>query len=184
MFNLFKKNEFEIISQIIKIKNHKIIEALNKNEFKNFFKLKEKEQKEKLRKIIEELSGLDFSLVLFAYSFHFKDLPMFTYNLHIKKNDYLLVVSGEDDFLGFKCDYFLSENVFRLTLKNSEEVREDEEDFKNLIGKETFNITRKITKTSFEVTKKAKELHNEMIGTMYLNEFSYNERKKNPIRVE
>ena len=183
MFNLFKKNELEIISQKIKIKNHKIIEALNKNEFKNFFKLKEKEQKEKLRKIIEELSGLDFALV-FAYSFHFKDLPMFNYNLHIKKNDYLLVVLGEDDFFGFKCDYFLSENVFRLTLKNSEEIKEDEEDFKNLIGKETLNLTRKIAQTSFEVTKKAKELHNEMIGTMYLNEFSYNERKNNPIRVE
>jgi hypothetical protein len=182
MFNLFKKSEFEIISQKIKNKNHKIIEALNKNEVEKSFKLNEKEQKEKLRKIIEELSGLDFSL-FFAYSFHFKDLPMFTYNLHIKKNDYLLVVSGEDAFFGFKCDYFLSENVFRLTLKNSEEIKEDEEDFKNLIGKQTFNITRKITKTSFEVTKKAKKLHNEMIGTMYLNEFSYNERKKNPIKV-
>ena len=122
MFNLFKKNEFEIISQKIKIKNHKIIEVLNKTEFKEFLKLSEKEQKEKLRKIIEELSGLDFALV-FAYSFHFKDLPMFTYNLHIKKNDYLLAVSGEDDFFGFKCDYFLSENVFRLTLKNSEEIK-------------------------------------------------------------
>ena len=182
MSNLFKKSELEIISQKIKIKNRKIIETINKNEFRNFFKLKEKEQKEKLRKIIEELSGLDFSLV-FAYSFHFKDLPMFTYNLHIKKNDYLLVVSGEDDFFGFKCDYFLSENVFRLTLKNSEEIKEDEEDFKNLIGKETFNITRKITKTSFEVTKKAKELHKEMISSSYLNEFSYDERKKNPIKV-
>ena len=182
MFNLFKKSEFEILSQKIKNKNHKIIEALNNNEFKKFFKLNEKEQKEKLRKIIEELSGLDFSKV-FAYNFHFEDLPMFTYNLHIKKNDYLLVVSGEDVFFGFKCDYFLSENVFRLTLKNSEEIKEDEEDFKNLIGKETFNITRKITKTSFEVTKKAKKLHNEMIGTMYLNEFSYNERKKNPTKV-
>jgi len=51
MFNLFKKNEFEILSQKIKIKNHKIIEILNKNEFKKFFKLNEKEQKEKLRKI-------------------------------------------------------------------------------------------------------------------------------------
>ena len=182
MFNLFKKNELEIISQKIKNKNHNIIEILNKNEVKKFFKLNEKEQKEKLRKIIEELSGLDFTLV-FAYSFHFKDLPMFNYNLHIKKNDYLLVVSGEDDFFGFKCDYFLSENVFRLTLKNSEEIKEDEEDFKNLIGKETLNLTRKIAQTSFEVTKKAKELHNEMIGTMYLNEFSYNERKKNPLRV-
>jgi alanine-alpha-ketoisovalerate/valine-pyruvate aminotransferase len=182
MFNLFKKNEFESLSQKIKNKNHKIIDTLNKNEVKNFFKLSEKEQKERLRKIIEELSGLDFSLV-FAYSFHFKDLPMFTYNLHIKKNDYLLVVSGEDDFFGFKCDYFLSENVFRLTLKNSEEIKEDEEDFKNLIGKETFNIKRKITKTLFEVTKKAKELHKEMISSSYLNEFSYDERKKNPIKV-
>jgi len=182
MFNLFKKSEFEIISQKIKNKNHKIIETLNKNEVKKFFKLSEKEQKEKLRKIIEELSGLDFSLI-FAYSFHFKDLPMFTYNLHIKENDYLLVVFGKDDFFGFKCDYFLSENVFRLTLKSNDEIKEDEEDFKNLIGEETYNITRKITKTSFEVTKKAKKLHQEMISTMYLNEFSYNERKKNPIKV-
>lgn len=153
MFNLFKKNEFEALCQKIKNKNHKIIETLNKNEVKNFFKLSEKEQKERLRKIIEELSGLDFSLV-FAYSFHFKDLPMFTFNLHIKKNDYLLVVLGNDDFYGFQCDYFLSENVFRLTLESNDEV-----------------------------TKKAKELHNEMIGTMYLNEFSYNERKKNPLKV-
>ena len=183
MFNLFKKSEFEIISQKIKNKNHKIIETLNKNEVGKSFKLSEKEQKEKLRKIIEELSGLDFSLV-FAYSFHFKDLPMFTYNLHIKKNDYLLVVSGEDDFFGFKCDYFLSENVFRLTLKNSEEIKNKVEPSKVVGGKDTFNITRKIKKTSFEVTKKAKKLHNEMISTMYLNEFSYNERMKNPIKVK
>jgi hypothetical protein len=182
MFNLFKKNEFEILSQKIKNKNHNIIETLNKNEFKKFFKLNEKEQKEKLRKIIEELSGLDFSLV-FAYSFHFEDLPMFTYNLHIKENDYLLVVYGRNDFFGFQCDYFLSENVFRLTLKSNEEIQESEDVFKNLIGKETFNVVNKITKTSFEVTKKAKKLHQEMISTMYLNEFSYNERMKNPIKV-
>jgi hypothetical protein len=183
MFNLFKKNEFEILSQKIKNKNHNIIETLNKNEFKKFFKLNEKEQKEKLRKIIEELSGLDFVQV-FAYSFHFKDIPMFTYNLHIKENDYLLVVYGRNDFFGFQCDYFLSENVFRLTLKSNEEIQENEDVFKNLIGKETFNIVNKITKTSFEVTKKAKKLHNEMISTMYLNEFSYNERMKNPIKVK
>ena len=182
MINLFKKSEFEIISQKIKNKNHKIIETLNKNEVEKSFKLSEKEQKEKLRKIIEELSGLDFTLV-FAYSFHFKDLPMFNYNLHIKKNDYLLVVSGEDDFFGFQCDYFLSENVFRLTLKSNEEIRENKDDFKNLIGKETFNIVNKVSKTSFEVTKKAKKLHQEMISTMYLNEFSYNERWKNPTVV-
>jgi alanine-alpha-ketoisovalerate/valine-pyruvate aminotransferase len=183
MFNLFKKNEFEILSQKIKNKNHNIIETLNKNEFKKFFKLNEKEQKEKLRKIIEELSGLDFSLV-FAYSFHFEDLPMFTYNLHIKENDYLLVVYGRNDFFGFQCDYFLSENVFKLNLVSNEEIQENEDVFKNLIGKETFDVVNKITKTSFEVTKKAKKLHNEMIGTMYLNEFSYNERMKNPIKVK
>jgi alanine-alpha-ketoisovalerate/valine-pyruvate aminotransferase len=182
MFNLFKKSEFEIISQKIKNKNHKIIETLNKNEVGKSFKLSEKEQKEKLRKIIEELSGLEFSL-FFAYSFHFKDLPMFTYNLHIKENDYLLVVNGKDDFFGFKCDYFLSENVFRLTLISDEEIQENEDVFKNLIGKETFNIYNKITKTSFEVTKKAKKLHQEMISTDYENEFTYNQRKRNPIKV-
>ena len=179
MFNLFKKSEFEILSQKIKIKNHKIIETLNKNEFKKFFKLNEKEQKEKLRKIIEELSGLDFSLV-FGYSFRFEDLPMFTYGLHIKENDYLLVVYGRNDFFGFQCDYFLSENVFRLTLKSNEEIQENEDVFKNLIGKETFDVVNKITKTSFEVTKKAKKLHQEMISTDYENEFTYNQRKKNP----
>ena len=121
---------------------------LNKNEVKKFFKLNEKEQKEKLRKIIEELSGLDFALV-FAYSFHFKDLPMFNYNLHIKKNDYLLVVSGEDVFFGFKCDYFLSENVFRLTLKSKEEVNEDEEAFKKLIEK-TPQVVLKIIEETVE----------------------------------
>ena len=86
-------------------------------------------------------------------------------------------------FFGFQCDYFLSENVFRLNLKSNEETQENEDVFKNLIGKETFNIVNKITKTSFEVTKKAKELHKEMISSSYLNEFSYDERKKNPIKV-
>jgi hypothetical protein len=176
MLNLFKKSEFEIISQKIKYKNNKIIETLNKNEFKNFFKLNEKEQKERLRKIIEELSGLDFSLV-YAYSFHFEDLPMFTYNLHTKENDYQLVVYGRNDFFGFQCDYFLSENVFRLTLKSNEEIQENEDVIKNLMGKETFNVVNKITKTSFEVTKKAKKLHQEMISTDYENEFTYNQKK-------
>ena len=69
------------------------------------------------------------------------------------------------------------------SLKINEEIQENEDDFKNLIGKETFNVVNKITKTSFEVTKKAKKLHQEMISTMYLNEFSYNERMKNPIKV-
>ena len=183
LFGFFKKNKFETISQKIKYKNHKIIEALNKSEFKNFSKLNEKEQKEKLRKIIEKLSGLVTQVFGYSFSFYFEDLPMFSFQLHIKKNDYLLLVYGNKEFYGFHCDYFLSENVFRLTLKSNDEIKEDEEDFKNLIGNEIFNITNKISKTSFEVTKKAKKLHDEMVGTMYLNEFSYNERKKNPIRV-
>jgi hypothetical protein len=181
IFNLFKKNEFVIISQKIKYKNYKIIETLNKNEFKKFFKLNKKEQKEKLRKIIEELSGLDFAHV-FAYSFHFKDIPMFTYNLHVKENDYLLVVCGTDDFFGFQCDYFFSENVFRLTLPSNVEIQENEDVFKRLIGEETFNTYEEIAKINkkppFEVTKKAKKLHQEMISDNYLNEFSYNKIRK------
>lgn len=182
MFNLFKKSEYETISQNIKYKNHKIIERLNKSEFKKFSKLSEKKQKDFLRDLVESLSGLDFARVI-GYSFHFKDLPMFSYQLHISENDYQLVIYGKDEFSGFECDYLLSENVFRLTLKNSDEVKEDEDDFKRLVGNDTFDIVNKISKTSFEVTKKAKKLHKEMISTTYLNEFSYNERKKNPIRV-
>jgi hypothetical protein len=73
--------------------------------------------------------------------------------------------------------------VFRLILISNEEIQENEDVFKNLIGKETFNIVNKITKTSFEVTKKAKKLHQEMISTDYENEFTYNQRKKNPTVV-
>ena len=178
MFNLFKKSEFETISQNIKNKNYNITETLNKTEFKKFSKLSKKKQKHFLREMIDDLSGSNFAEV-FAYSFDFKEIPMFSYNLHIDENDYLLVIYGKDDFNGFKCDYLLSENVFRLTLKNSDEIKEDEDDFKRLIGNDTFDIVDKITKTSFEVTKKAKKLHKEMISTTYLNEFSYNERKKN-----
>ena len=182
MFNLFKKNEFEIISQKIKYKNHKIIETLNKSEFKKFSKLSKKKQKDYLRKMIDNLSGSNFAEV-FAYSFDFKEIPMFSYNLHISENNYQLVIFGKDEFNGFQCDYLLNENVFRLTLKSSDEVKEDEGDLKRLVGNDTFDIVNKISKTSFEVTKKAKKLHKEMISTTYLNEFSYNERKKNPIRV-
>jgi len=182
MFNLFKKSEFEIISQKIKYKNYKITETLNKTEFKKFSKLSKKKQKDYLRKMIDNLSGSNFAEV-FAYSFDFKEIPMFSYNLHISENNYQLVIHGKDEFNGFQCDYLLNENVFRLTLKNNDEVKEDEEDFKRLIGNDAFDIVNKISKTSFEVTKKAKKLHDRMIGTEYLNEFSYNERKKNPIRV-
>ena len=182
MFNLFKKNEFEIISQKIKYKNHKIIETLNKSEFIKFSKLSKKKQKDYLRKMIDNLSGSNFAKV-FAYSFDFKEIPMFSYNLHISENNYQLVIYGKEEFNGFKCDYLSNENVFRLTLKNNDEVKEDEDDLKRLVGNDTFDIVNKISKTSFEVTKKAKKLHKEMISTTYLNEFSYNERKKNPIRV-
>ena len=39
MFNLFKKSEYEEISQKIKNKNYKITDKLNKKEFKKFSKL-------------------------------------------------------------------------------------------------------------------------------------------------
>ena len=36
----------------------------------------------------------------------------------------------------------------------------------------------------YETTKKAKKLHDEMISTTYLNEFSYNKRQINiPIKI-
>jgi len=182
MFNLFKKSEYETISQKIKYKNHKITEALNKTEFQKLSKLSQTSQKKKIRELVESMSGLDLSYV-FSYQFHFEDLPMFSYQLHIKDNNYQLMIYGRDEYFGFQCDYLLNENVFRLTLKKQEEIEEDEDDFKRLVGNKTFDITNKITKNSFEVTKKAKKLHKEMISTMYLNEFSYNESKKNPIRV-
>jgi hypothetical protein len=183
IFNFFKNSELEDISKKIKSINHKIIEKLNINETTKLSKLNQKDKDKKIEEIIESLSGQNFSKVI-AYSFTFDELPMFKYLISFYENNYELCVLGTKDFNGFRCDYLLNENVFRLTLKSSEEIKEDEEDFKNLIGKETFNIVNKITKTSFEVTKKAKKLHNEMISTMYLNEFSYNERKKNPIRVK
>jgi len=182
IFDIFKKSEFETLSVKIKQKNYKIVDKLNKEEIKRLSKLDEKNKKKRVREIIEDLSGLDFSYV-FSYQFHFEDLPMFSYQLHIKDNNYQLMIYGRDEYFGFQCDYLLNENVFRLTLKKQEEIEEDEDDFKRLVGNKTFDITNKITKNSFEVTKKAKKLHKEMISTMYLNEFGYNESKKNPIRV-
>ena len=182
MFNLFKKSEFEIISQKIKYKNHKITEALNKTEFQKLSKLSQTSQKKKIKELVESMSGLDFSYV-FSYQFHFEDLPMFSYQLHIKENNYQLLVYGKDEFNGFQCDFLLNENVFRLTMKTNDEFNEDEEDFKRLVGKEAFEISKKTRVKPLEVTKKTKKLHSAMISTNYLNEFSYNEQKKNPIRV-
>ena len=150
MFNLFKKSEYEEISQKIKYKNHKITEKLNKAELNKFSKLSSKKQKEYLREVIEGMGGLNFSQVL-GYAFNFKDLPMFNYILSINGNNYNLGISGKDEYFGFRCDYLLSENVFLLTLKTNDEVKEDEDDFKRLIGNDTFDIVNKITKTTFEV---------------------------------
>jgi len=184
MFNLFKKSEYETISQKIKYKNHKITEKLNKAELNKFSKLSSKKQKEYLREVIEGTGGLNFSQVL-GYAFDFKDLPMFNYILSINGNNYNLGISGKDEYFGFCCDYLLSENVYLLTLRSEEENNKENKEIENMLGatsKQVLNVYRENSK-KLETTKKAKKLHKEMIGTMYLNEFSYNESKKNPIRV-
>lgn len=183
MFNLFKKSEYETISQKIKYKNHKITEILNKAEFNKLSKLNSKKQKEYLKEVIEGMGGLNFSQVL-GYAFDFKDLPMFNYILSINGNNYNLGISGKDEYFGFRCDYLLSENVFLLTLKKQEEIDKDENDLKKILGDVSTDLLKSYKKTTnFEVTKKAKKLHDKMISSDYLNEFSYNEMKKNPIRV-
>ena len=146
MFKLFKKNEFEIISKKIKNINHKIIEKFNINETEKLSKLSQKNRDKRIEEIIKSLSGQNFSKV-FAYSFSFEELPMFRYLISFYENNYELSVSGIEDFKGFKCDYLLNENVFRLTLKSDEEVKEDENDFKRLVGNKTFDIVNKIKKS-------------------------------------
>jgi hypothetical protein len=183
MFNFFKKSEYEEISQKIKYKNHKITEKLNKAELNKFSKLSSKKQKEYLREVIEGMGGLNFSQVL-GYSFDFKELPMFNYILSINGNNYNLGISGKDEYFGFRCDYLLSENVYLLTLISKEENDKENKEIENMLGtsKQVLNVYRE-NSTKLETTKKAKKLHKEMISTDYLNEFSYNEMKKNPIRV-
>ena len=184
MFNFFKKSEYEEISQKIKYKNHKITEKLNKEELNKFSKLSSKKQKEYLREVIEGMGGLNFSQAL-GYAFDFKDLPMFNYGLSINGNNYNLSITGKKDFFGFRCDYLLSENVYLLSLRTKEENDKDHEDLKNILGQASMQVLEayKNKPAKYETTKKAKKLHDRMIGTEYLNEFSYNERKKNPIRV-
>ena len=46
IFSLFKKSEYQEISQKIKYKNHKITEALNETGFKKFSKLSAKKKEE------------------------------------------------------------------------------------------------------------------------------------------
>lgn len=184
MFNLFKKSEYEKTSQKIKYTNHKITEKLNKAEMNKISKLSSKEQKENLKKIIEDIGGEDFYQVL-AYTFGFKDLPMFNYILSINGNNYNLSVSGKDEYFGFRCNYLLSENVYLLTLRSKEENDKESDELDKILGEtntQLLNAYKKKPK-KFETTKKAKKLHDEMIGTMYLNQFSYDKMKENPMRV-
>ena len=185
MFNFFKKSEYEQISQKIKYKNHKITEAWNKTEFNKLSKLNSKKQEASLRKIIESMSGINLFNNPHGYTFGFEDLPMFNYLISINENNYNLGVSGSKDFFGFRCDYLLSENVYLLSLRTKEENEKEHEQLKNILGQASMKVLEayKNKPMKYETTKKAKKLHDEMIGTMYLNEFSYNERKKNPIRV-
>ena len=72
-----------------------------------------------------------------------------------------------------------------MTLRSKEENDKEHEELKNILGKASMEVLNAYQKkpAKYETTKKAKKLHDRMIGTEYLNEFSYNERKKNPIRV-
>ncbi len=185
MFNIFRKNEYEIISIKIKNKNYKITEKLNKKEFKKFIKLGSKKQKEYLKKLIEGISGTDYFAQVFGYTFGFEDLPQFNYILSVSEDNYNLSVAGKDEYFGFRCDYLLSENVFCLSLRTKEENEKEHVELKNILGqasKQVLNAYEKNT-MKYETTKKAKKLHDEMISTDYLNEFSYDKMKKNPMRV-
>ena len=185
MFNLFKKSEYEEISQKIKYRNHKITEKLNKTELNKFSKLSEKKQEEYLRELIEGMGGINFFDNAHGYTFGFEDLSMFNYLLSTHENNYNLGVSGKDEYFGFRCDYLLSENVYLLTLRSKEENNKEHEELKNILGKANMEVLNAYQKKpmKYETTKKAKKLHSVMIGTMYLNEFSYNERKKTTTKV-
>ena len=185
MFSFFKKSEYEEISQKIKYKNHKITEALNKTEFNKFSKLSSKKQEASLGKIIENMSCINFFNNAHGYTFGFEDLPMFNYLLSIHENNYNLGVSGKEEYFGFRCDYLLSENVYLLTLRSKEENDKESDELDKILGEtntQLLNAYKKKPK-KFETTKKAKKLHDEMIGTMYLNQFSYDKMKENPMRV-
>lgn len=185
MFKFFNNSEYKELSQKIKKINHKIIEKLNKREFNKISKLSSKKHKEHLRKIIEGINGEDFFAQAYGYTFGFADLPMFNYLLSTNKNNYNLSIAGKDEYFGFRCDYLLNENVFCLSLRSKEENAKESKELENILGKVNINLLKTYQKKpmKYETTKKAKKLHDEMIGTMYLNEFSYNEQKKNPIKV-
>jgi len=185
IFNFFKNSELETISIKIKSINHKIIEKLNINETEKLSKLSQKNKDKRVEEIIESLSGQNFSKVI-AYYFTFDELPMFKYFISLYENNYELSVSGIEDFKGFRCDYLLNENVFRLVLIKQEEHDKAENQLREILGKvstPTYNVLKNYNPKKKETTKKAKKLVEEMISTTYLNEFSYNQRKKNPMRV-
>jgi hypothetical protein len=113
---------------------------------------------------------------------------MFRYLISFYENNYELCLLGTEDFKGFRCDYLLNENVFRLVLIKQEEHDKEENQLREILGKVStpnYNVLKVYNQISKkkETTKKAKKLVEEMISSSYLNEFSYNERKKNPIRV-
>jgi hypothetical protein len=182
--NIFKDSEYDVLSKKIKYKNYQIIDKLNKIEIEKLSKLNEDNRDNRIKEIIKNLSG-KISRSPFGYHFNFEKIPMFYYTLCISGNNYSLGIFGVDDYFGFKCDYLLNENVFRLTLKSKEEIDDDDAVFKNLIKKVpqvALEIIEENNK-NFEVTQKAKKLHSRMISDDYLNEFSYNQYKNNPISV-
>jgi hypothetical protein len=155
IFNIFKKNiEIKDIAVKIKSINHKIIEKLNINETTKLSKLNQKSRDKRIEEIIETLSGQNFSKVT-AYYFTFDELPMFKYLISFYENNYELCVSGVEDFNGFRCDYLLNENVFRLVLRKQEEHDKEENQLKEILGKvSTPNYN--VLKVYNQVSKKKK----------------------------
>ena len=175
MNNSSNKNVYEAISQKIKYKNEKIIEALNKTEFLEILG-DQKEEELYLRKLIESLMGLDFYKDL-SYVFTFKDLPQkFCFFLSTDlRGNYLLSFTGFKEFEGIACRYSVRENIFRLSLKNKEQVKLENEEFEEILIEtgvkevdeiEDYNNLKPISFVN-KTTSKAKKLHKEMVSPMY-----------------
>ena len=181
------KNEIKEISKKIKRINHKIITKLNINETTKLSNLNQKNRDKRIEEIIESLSGQNFNKIT-AYYFSFEELPMFKYLISFYENNYELCILGVEDFNGFRCDYLLSENIFRLVLIKQEEHDKEENQLREILGKVStpdYNVLKTYNHFSKkkETTKKSNQLVKEMISTTYVNEFSYNQRKKNPIKI-
>ena len=69
--------------------------------------------------------------------------------------------------------------MFLFKFRTKEENDKEHEALKNMLGKASMEVLNTYEKKpmKFETTKKEK-LHDEMISTTYLNEFSYNKIKK------